>query len=207
MNRRQIAQELSLIGKRFATTAAIIFALIGLNTIPASAGSLTPTGPPTTPTMRSLEQLKPTWDKIIPDAAQRFVDALDGSALLDKETGLVWQKTVSQTQLSWVEADKACVNNVTGNRSGWRLPTVHELMSILEPYLGLMQLPANVLFKGIPPYSYWTSSPYPGTLDSSYYVYFDLSIVNNTLTGASAKGYSNSLPTAQLHFWCVRGGQ
>jgi hypothetical protein len=200
MNRHDIAQKTSSVITRLTTTA-MVCALLGLGAGAATAGSLTPPGPPA-PTMRTLDQQKPTWDKIIP-TAQRFVDALDGTATLDKETGLVWQKTPSQTMVTWDEANSGCANTKTGGRYGWRLPAVHELLSLMEPSGNIMLLPANV-FSLPTQIMFWTTSPYLSALDSYYTAflhYWSGPVDNGALTmGGSQK-------SSKFNFWCVRGGQ
>lgn len=43
-------------------------------------------------TMKTLDQIPPTWSHTMP-AAQRFEVVFDGEAVLDKETGLVWEQS------------------------------------------------------------------------------------------------------------------
>ena len=67
-----------------ALASAIILAGTGL------AGDLEPSAAPG-PTMKTLDQIPPTWSIKLP-AAERFVILADfnNEAVLDKETGLVW---------------------------------------------------------------------------------------------------------------------
>jgi hypothetical protein len=53
------------------------------------AGSLEPAGPPAS-TMKTLDEVPPTWSQTLPTAV-RFVAVLGGAAILDRETGLVWE--------------------------------------------------------------------------------------------------------------------
>ena len=64
MDRIKIARGVYSITIRFVTMAAFLCVLTGLSIITAFASSLTPPGAPA-PTMRSVEQLKPSWDKIL----------------------------------------------------------------------------------------------------------------------------------------------
>ena len=50
---------------------------------------------------------------------------VDDDEITDNATGLVWQKTTSGP-MTWEKALEACEN------SGWRLPTIRELMSIVD---------------------------------------------------------------------------
>ena len=77
----------------------------------------------------------PSWDQKLPGSA-RFVVLSDwnNEAVLDRETGLVWQKAPDAFKTSWTLNDQFCnINNPSrGNRFGWRLPTSSELTSLIE---------------------------------------------------------------------------
>ncbi len=103
----------------------------------------------------------PSWHQII--SAGRFEKVLDNKALLDRETGLVWQLETPETTRTWVNAMKHCMGTTIGGRKGWRLPTVSELMTLVEPLNNNPALPANI-FLGVQ-YGqdggrdgYWTST-------------------------------------------------
>src|SRR5687768_17687330 len=67
----------------------------------------------------------PSWDQQLP-ASTRFIVLANwkdtnfpsgGAAVLDRETGLVWQKTASGTsELDWDRASFHCLNQNTGGR-------------------------------------------------------------------------------------------
>src|SRR5437773_12899 len=65
----------------------------------------------------------PSWDQQIP-AAQRFVVLTNwnNEAVLDRETGLVWQRAPDLLkQHNWFFALNTCnAGTVIGNRRGWR---------------------------------------------------------------------------------------
>src|SRR5512139_620818 len=65
----------------------------------------------------------------------RFVvlSAFASQAVLDKETQLVWQRTPGSALAGWSAARGACENLVVGGRRGWRLPTAHEMTSLIDP--------------------------------------------------------------------------
>jgi hypothetical protein len=80
-----------------------------------------------------------SWDQRIDRANKRFVvlEAFDGEAVLDKETQLVWQREAVGTifffrddaAMSGNEA--SCLLASTGGRHGWRLPSIHELNTLV----------------------------------------------------------------------------
>ena len=121
--------------------AAIVLLAITVLAPPLLAGDLDPPGPPA-PTMKTLDQIPPTWDQTLqssnsttPDGcnSSRFKCVIAGTAVLDKETGLVWEKSPDTNTRDGDAAWAYCVEKTVGSRKGWRLPTVEELASLVNP--------------------------------------------------------------------------
>jgi hypothetical protein len=105
-------------------------AIMALITFPLLAGDLEPSAPPG-PTMKTLEEIPSSWSRHLhPD--ERFELVLFGGAVLDRETGLVWQRSTGSVSLDVSEAFLRCYNLNVGNRKGWRLPAIEELMSLVD---------------------------------------------------------------------------
>jgi hypothetical protein len=109
----------------------------------------------------------------------RFV-VLAGGLVQDSLTGLVWQQDGSGTGCSgsgtltctWAEAQAYCAGLTLGGLSGWRLPTVKELSSLVD-FTVALGLPINqTAFPNTTlPSSFWTSSSsafLPGTVDVNF---------------------------------------
>jgi hypothetical protein len=58
---------------------------------------------------------------------------MGSNAVLDRETGLVWERSPSTAAGNWRAANGACHILTTGARLGWRLPAFQELASTLDP--------------------------------------------------------------------------
>jgi len=119
----------------------------------------------------------PSWDQQLPTSTRfvvlsNWVDSnfpTGGAAVLDRETGLVWERSPDTGLFGWPEAQSHCNNLRVGNRRGWRLPTIQELASLTDPTVPPPQVP---LPAGHPFLSvqggfavYWsatTSATYPG---------------------------------------------
>ncbi len=103
----------------------------------------------------------PSWDQTMPASTRFLVLAnFNGQAVLDRETGLVWQRAVSDAQFDSV-AVFLCHRSQVGGRYGWRLPTVMEATSLFDPsVLTIPSLPVGHPFTGFDvtqPYL-WTST-------------------------------------------------
>lgn len=145
----------------------------------------------------------PAWDQKLP-AATRFVLLTDwnNEAVLDRETGLLWERSpVPTATLPWGEAAFACLNKKTGGRKGWRLPTIVELASLIDPSAGdVPLLPAGHPFLSILPQGhlsgpYWSATTIAASSDVAWSVSF--------VTGAVLRQQPKS---NVLYAWCVRGG-
>lgn len=115
----------------------------------------------------------PPWSKTI--TTGRFEEVLGGYAVLDHETGLVWEKNTSDGTLDWYAAQAYCYPLVLGGRRGWRLPTVDELTTLMffgdNPEL----LPSGHPFTNAKKWYYWSSTPAVesnGDTLSAWSVYF-----------------------------------
>jgi hypothetical protein len=75
--------------------------------------------------------------------SSRFVvlSAFNNEAVLDRESGLVWEKTPSTSLVraapplgtqGGIHAGSHCISLTTGSRQGWRLPAINELMGLLD---------------------------------------------------------------------------
>jgi hypothetical protein len=105
------------------------------------------------------------WGRKFP-ASERFVvlAQFNNQAVLDKETQLVWQRTPFQSLLPYRNsAVDSCTDRSNGGRLGWRLPSLHELASLVDPSAapGSLALPAGHPFIAVPlgVYGeYWTAT-------------------------------------------------
>jgi hypothetical protein len=116
-------------------------------------------------------------------------------AVFDRETGLVWEQSPERNDRNWLDAQARCNAKTVGNRLGWRLPTLQELASLVEPTLrSRPTLPLNP-FMDVRASIYWSATSAAGNPAFAWFVNFDNGQVGNT-------------PKSDAHFvWCVRGGQ
>jgi len=146
------------------------------------------------PKMKPLDKVQPTWSQKLP-ADKRFLLVLDGEAVLDRETGLVWEKSPDTTTRSWGSAVLYCYNKEVGGRKGWRLPTIEELASLADTTQSNPALPSGHPFVNVPSDYYWSSTEYAGSPGTAWFMY-----MSNGNVSASAKSDS-------YFVWPVRGGQ
>jgi uncharacterized protein DUF1566 len=146
----------------------------------------------------------PSWDQQLP-AAQRFIvlsNWIDtrfpsgGAAVLDRETGLIWQRRPEipppNQGVPFIRAPSLCFGSFTGGRGGWRLPTPEELGTLVDPKQQNPALPLGSPFQSIAG-AFWTT-------DSS------ASASTGVIVDFFA-GFADDKPkSATLGVWCVRGG-
>lgn len=139
----------------------------------------------------------PSWDKAL-QASQRFVVLADfnSDAVLDKETGLVWEKSPQSTAVSSSNARLACANKAIGGRKGWRLPALSELTSLVDPSVASPgpTLPPGHPFQAVQSANYWSASAHTDNATLMWGVGFSNGV---------ALGVSKSF---DQRVWCVRGG-
>ena len=143
----------------------------------------------------------PSWDqKISPSTRFLVLSNWSGQAVLDRETGLVWERSPSTAVFTWFDAQTHCNTLSKGTRKGWRLPTLQELASLVNPSIpppGPV-LPTGHPFRNVRAGWYWsaTSRARESSQDLAWTVFF----VNGDMSGSSRGGTA-------MFAWCVRGGQ
>ena len=149
-----------------------------------------------------LSGLPPTWDKVLsadnpadPCSSSRFKCVMGGAAVRDNETGLVWEKEPSPTLQIWPNARGFCATKTVGGRKGWRLSSIEELASLIDPTVpspGPM-LPPGHPFLNVQQDAYWAATT-------------DANISTNAWGGDFNNGSVNAfIKTFTLLVWCVRG--
>ncbi len=160
---------------------------------------------------------------------ERFELVLDGHAVLDNETGLIWERAVGKIDQivlhgreSWQEGVDRCRKKMVGGRMGWVMPTAPQLTSLIEDgriydppgYLRDHNLPIGhpFLYIPIPPTSPVITTPYWTTTKGRdaegrtivYMVNFNRrSWSNGTLVNKNHRWDEEGT----AYVWCVRGAE
>ncbi len=88
-----------------------------------------------------------------------YVDNGDGT-IMDRSTGLTWQKQDDNGMHSWANALTYCNSNTAGlSGSGWRLPNIRELVSIAN-YGATNPAIDSIYFPSTESLYYWSSTTY-----------------------------------------------
>jgi hypothetical protein len=130
-----------------------------------------------------LRGVTQNWDKALPandpggpcpSNSSRFTCLSGGVAVRDNQTGLVWEQSPSTVAYTWNlgtnsqgslgSAREYCALKMTGGQMGWRLPSLQELTSLVDPSLndneGTITLPPGHPFTNIVGAfdGYWSST-------------------------------------------------
>jgi Protein of unknown function (DUF1566) len=139
----------------------------------------------------------PSWDQTLPVNTRFIVLANMGNeAVLDRETGLVWERVPRGPSSNWSDASGYCVNLSKGGRQGWRLPTIQELSSIIDP----TRSPSVPSGAPLLPFQsfYWSATTKADDTSRAWFGLFSSGIVADE---AKSRNDGVFIP------WCVRGGQ
>lgn len=168
-------------------TSLLMF--LGLGIVATSAQAATGVGP---------YYATPSWDQTIP-AATRFLvlTNMNSEAVLDRETGLVWEKEPSTTEVAWFIAGQHCLTLNKGGRTGWRLPALPEIMSLVDRSQSNPALPSGHPFT-VQPSTYWSATTFANNIAFAWIVLLD----DGFVIGNNKSIESNDRNRA----WCVRGG-
>jgi len=142
----------------------------------------------------ALAGVTQNWDKNLPSASRFTVlPSFNNEAVRDNNTGLVWEQAPDSTTRMWVDALASCLIKNVGGTRGWRLPSVVELASLIDPALPAPFVPTSD-FTGVQiDTGYWSATAYAGNPTDAWSVGFDVApafFINRA---------------SHVHVWCVRG--
>jgi hypothetical protein len=181
-----------------AKWALITAGIVSLTAVLFLIGSELMNTPAGTPPQREevIADIIRNWQHAHP-AGQRFMilPEFNNDAVLDKETGLVWELSPHVAAVTWNEARTTCVNRVIGGQKRWRLPAPSEMRSLVGPAVDAPgpNLPPGHPFLNVQPTAYWTVVPEAN--QPSYARYVD-AFLGNVLS--LIKIYT-------FPVWCVQG--
>ncbi len=138
----------------------------------------------------------PGWDTQINDPSRfQVLKQFNNEAVLDKETGLVWEQSPLTITDTWPSIRFECQSRTVGGRKGWRMPSMHELASLVDPSNAFLALPTGHPFSNVLPSFYWTATSSADFIrDHAWVASFADGLVGTTLK------------TTVNGVWCVRGG-
>jgi hypothetical protein len=175
--------------KLFFTLGLIVLGLAALAISPAVAQTVA-NGP---------YYANPSWDQTLPSSTRFIVlSNMNSVAVLDRETGLVWERSPSTITNSWSGARVVCGNRIASGRKGWRLPSLFELTSLVDPTQSnptLPALPPGHPFQNVQPSFYWSATTDADDTSRAWIAFFG---------GGSTLGPASK--SLGFQTWCVRGG-
>lgn len=148
----------------------------------------------------TLNDIPPAWSRTLQcdtTVCPRFELVMGGAAVHDHETGLVWEQSPSTSVFTWVNAQIQCNTLATGGRLGWRVPTLQELASLVDPSVTPPgpTLPSGNPFSNVQSSIYWSATTNAVITSDAWFVGFGNGIVVKVDKSSS------------FYVWCVRGGQ
>jgi hypothetical protein len=126
-------------------------------------------------------------------AGERFTVTLNGEAVKDNKTGLVWEQAPDRDFDVWSTSVARCATKEVGGQKGWRAPTKDELATLIDPDRNDPSLPEGHPFANIRSDIFWSSTPHASDDILAYYVSF--------FTGKVISDQKSQT----RRMWCVRG--
>ena len=98
-------------------------------------------------------------DPAVSSPSQRFVAVFDGAAVKDVQTGFTWEQSPDLSYSVWTEAIAHCQAKTVGGQTGWRLPSIKELSTLIDSSQKDPSLPSGHPFGNNKSSIFWSSTP------------------------------------------------
>lgn len=95
------------------------------------------------------------------ERASRFTLVLNGEAVNDSASGLLWEREPDYIFDVWDRSIARCATKTVGGTQGWRAPSIDEIKTLVDLDQQDPSLPAGHPFRNIKSGIYWTSTPHP----------------------------------------------
>jgi hypothetical protein len=92
--------------------------------------------------------------------------------VLDRATGLTWQRAVAPSTYTWATAKTYCESLTLAGYSDWRLPSVRELSTLVDPRTSQPAI-ERTIFPSTPADKFWTATAYAPATGSAWTVVFN----------------------------------
>jgi Protein of unknown function (DUF1566) len=119
-------------------------------------------------------------------------DTSSADVVVDRVTGLIWQRRITQDGLLWQEAIDHCAALRLAGAADWRLPSLIELISI-DDFTRVVPAVDKTAFPDAVQGNFWTSTPVAAADGEAWYVAFS--------TGFTYQGHQSFL---RIGSRCVR---
>ncbi len=91
----------------------------------------------------------------------------------DVGTGLIWQRAVPDKKFQFAEAKAYCAHLNLGGKKGWRMPSLQELLTLIDEHAATGPLIDREAFPRTPSEQFWTSTIFASSPVTSWYVFFN----------------------------------
>jgi hypothetical protein len=118
------------------------------------------------------------------DAPPQHYTAQAGT-VRDNATQLTWQQATDATKRSWNDATMYCAQlQLSG--TGWRVPTLKELLTLVDPARSTAPVIDSKLFPGTPADTFWSANSF--VADANYAWTIDFRFGNSAKDHAKSTG-------------------
>jgi hypothetical protein len=100
--------------------------------------------------------------------------AIFNGTVNDTFTAIQWEQAVSASQMDWASAASYCGNRTTGGLTGWRVPNIVELQTLVDYTISfLITVPINALAFPVNTYNnVWSATAKAGDTENAWYTSF-----------------------------------
>jgi len=124
-------------------------------------------------TENELKSVRAVYQESI-DISNNWI--IDSHTIIDKRSGLMWQRETFPSALNWKDALAHCENLTLDNYSDWRLPNIKEILSIVD-----FAVTNPAIYSEFPTQSafYWSSTSHTQNYYKAWGVEFDFGSTAN----------------------------